>query len=387
MKVCIITGKYPVLSETFIEKQIVGLEATVYTLMLAEGPLAELEGKRQILVSPARALKDRIETRVHKTTSKLRGVDSGKYFLSNAQMKHLSASLKEMACDVVLIQYGTTGISAWKAVVAAGIPFAVHFHGFDLSQMYRNESYRDELAAMAEKAGLLVVVNSIMKERLGKVGVAEDKIKVITYGVDVDKFSGPPLPKKEDDPFRLIAVGRFTPKKAPMVTIRAFAEAYAQRKNIRLKMIGDGALYNDALKLVQQLGLEEIVELPGAVSHREIPGELARAHAFIQHSVTSDIGDEEGWPNAIAEALAVSKPVLSTRHAGILDQVVEGVNGLLVEENDVHGQAEAIVKVTDLTPAEYLQWAGNARKHIVKYGNFAHQLIMLRQALERMINK
>lgn len=387
MKICIITGNYPVLSETFIEKQIIGLGATVYTLKTQSGLRHEGQNQPQVIVSPTRSLKDRIETRAFKIANKLKRYDSGSYILSSSQHHHLSDTLTTMACDVVLIQYGTTGISVWEAVAATGIPFAVHFHGFDLSQMYRNAHYREALAAMAEKAGALIVVNSIMKERLEKIGVPASKIEVITYGVDVGKFAQQPSERTVGGPFNLIAVGRFTPKKAPLVTIAAFAEAYARRGNIRLKMIGEGELYADALKLVKELKLEEVVSLPGAVPHREIFGELSRAHAFIQHSVTSPVGDEEGWPNAIAEALAVGRPVLSTRHAGIMDQVVEGENGLLVDENDASGQADAIVEMAELSPEEYRRWCDNAREHMVNNGNFSNQLSLLRQLLAQVAEK
>jgi len=61
---------------------------------------------------------------------------------------------------------------------------------------------------------------------------------------------------------------------------------------------------------------------------------MARADALVQHSRVAPDGDMEGWPVVIGEAMAASLPVVATRHAGIMDQVVEGHNGYLCNEGD-----------------------------------------------------
>jgi glycosyltransferase involved in cell wall biosynthesis len=73
---------------------------------------------------------------------------------------------------------------------------------------------------------------------------------------------------------------------------------------------------------------------------------LARCGVFVQHSLTDpETGDEEGLPASIQEAMAHGLAVVSTRHAGIPEAVVEGETGLLVDEGDVVGMAAAIAAV------------------------------------------
>jgi len=68
--------------------------------------------------------------------------------------------------------------------------------------------------------------------------------------------------------------------------------------------------------------------------------EMSQARAFVQHSVEASDGDCEGMPVSILEAGATGIPVVSTRHGGIPDAVIEGKTGLLVDERDVAGMAQ-----------------------------------------------
>jgi colanic acid/amylovoran biosynthesis glycosyltransferase len=67
----------------------------------------------------------------------------------------------------------------------------------------------------------------------------------------------------------------------------------------------------------------------------------------VQHSVCAEDGDTEGTPVAILEAMSAGLPVVATRHAGIVDVVVEGETGLLVDEEDVSGMTAFMVKLAE----------------------------------------
>ena len=80
------------------------------------------------------------------------------------------------------------------------------------------------------------------------------------------------------------------------------------------------------------------------LSHEQVAIEMRRARVFVQHSVTTpEQGDMEGKPVAIMEAMACGLPVVATRHSGIVELIDDQVTGLLVDEYDVQGMAEAMV--------------------------------------------
>ena len=89
---------------------------------------------------------------------------------------------------------------------------------------------------------------------------------------------------------------------------------------------------------------------------------MHRAAIFVQHSVTASNGDTEGFPVVIAEAMVSALPVVSTRHSGIPEGVVEGETGLLVAEGDVDGMGAALARLlADPSLAAKMGAAGRAR--------------------------
>ena len=98
----------------------------------------------------------------------------------------------------------------------------------------------------------------------------------------------------------------------------------------------DGKDFEDIKKLVTCLGMEGIINLPGALSHKEIIELYKTADIFVLPSLS------EGIPIVIMEAMAMELPVVSTRIAGIPEIVDDRVNGFLVNPKDPEALAKKI---------------------------------------------
>jgi glycosyltransferase involved in cell wall biosynthesis len=155
-------------------------------------------------------------------------------------------------------------------------------------------------------------------------------------------------------------------KKGPHLTIASFAPILRDRAEARLRIIGDGPLLGVCRDLAAGFGIAHAVSFLGAQPHEVVEREMRRARAFVQHSVTASDGDSEGTPVAVMEAGAIGVPVISTRHAGIADVVVERITGLLVEERDVAGMTRHMMSLTQ-DPALAGELGGNAAAHIRRY--------------------
>ncbi|HEY7529937.1 MAG TPA: glycosyltransferase [Gemmatimonadota bacterium] len=245
----------------------------------------------------------------------------------------------------VLAEYGTVGAEIQDACRAAGVPLVVHFHGFDA---YRDDvlrTHRDRYRRLFASAAALVAVSNDMVEQLVALGAPRDRVACVPCGVDVSLFT-PADPAAAPPAF--VSVGRFVDKKAPQCTLLAFAEVAASCPEARLVMVGDGPLLEPCRGLARALGLAGSVVFTGAQPHGRIPAILRGARGYVQHSVRPPSGDSEGTPVGVLEAGACGLAVVATRHGGIPDVVAHGETGLLVDEGDVAGMADHVLRLARL---------------------------------------
>jgi colanic acid/amylovoran biosynthesis glycosyltransferase len=271
------------------------------------------------------------------------------------------AAFRECGATVVLAEYGTTGVAVWEACQIANLPLVVHFHGCDASKHDVLRDYTPLYAQMFDEAAAIVAVSTAMRNRLISIGAPAFKTHLNVYGVDGARFGG--ATPEQSGP-TLLAVGRFVEKKAPHLTLLAFAKVFRQRRDARLRMIGEGSLLGPCRDLACGLGIDSAVSFLGAQAHDVVAKEMQSARAFVQHSVEASDGDCEGTPVAVLEAGASGLPVVATRHAGIPDVVEHERTGLLVEEKDVAGMAEHMLALIE-SPEQAGSLGRNAREHIL----------------------
>lgn len=247
-------------------------------------------------------------------------------------------SLRKNKIQVVLAQYGTTAHQIVTICKRVNIPLITHFHGYDASveAVIKNCNYYKEVF---EYSTFVIAVSCSMRKRLIELGCPQEKVIYNTYGPD-DLFSNI-VPQFSESTF--IAVGRFVNKKAPYYTILAFKKVHDQFPDTKLVIGGTGELLEVCINLIRTLKLQDAVLLPGIIDRAQFVEYLSKALAFVQHSITALNGDQEGTPVAILEASAAGLPVVSTKHAGIPDVIIEGETGFLVEEHDVDAMAEKMI--------------------------------------------
>jgi colanic acid/amylovoran biosynthesis glycosyltransferase len=324
-RLCVVTPYETTLTETFIRAHVERLPADV---MLVEGwPPAV--GGRAVLPRPRVAL--------HRAARLLTGGRAGNWVTAA-----YAEAFRRHRAEAALVEYGDTAVHVHEACRRARVPLVVHFHGYDASEHETLRRNAEAYPRMFEAASAVVAVSHAMRRQLVSLGAPPEKVHVNHYGVDCEDFSGG---DPAQAPPTFVAVGRFTPKKAPRLTLAAFAEARRACPEARLRMLGDGPLLAECRQLAAELKIEDAVEFLGARPHEAVREEVRLARAFVQHSVVAENGDSEGTPVAIIEAGATGLPVVSTRHAGIPDVVVEGETGLLVDEGDVRGMAEHMARL------------------------------------------
>lgn len=331
MNICIAYPKKDLYSETFIRAHVNYMPAdrvfelnNGYWLPLYDG----ISGKKVI---------KQWRTRTDKYLSKVFGKKLEIY--QNGAIKNYFGKYQIKA---VLAEYGPTGEALFRSCTRSRIPLIVHFHGFDA---YRNniiidDKYNVKYPEMFEKSAALIAVSNDMRQQLISLGAPAKKIHVNPCGVDVDLFD---KTNPERNPPTFVSTGRFVSKKAHYLSILAFKHVVSHVPDARLVIMGTGPLYEVCKRMVDGLGLEKHIELPGAVSQDEVLSRLTQARAFVLHSVRSYDNDSEGTPVSVLEASSMGLPVVSTMHAGIKEAVDDNKTGFLVEEGDVAGMTQKML--------------------------------------------
>ena len=180
-----------------------------------------------------------------------------------------------------------------------------------------------------------------------QVGVADERIRLICNGVDIERFRPGQQERRDSilprgfadhDSIVIGSVGRLEPVKDQLTLVRAFTELCLRRPldiRLRLVLIGDGSLRHELESLVAQGDIGKRVWLAGSTEN--VPQLLQAMDVFVLPSLA------EGISNTILEAMACGLPVVATRVGGNEELVVEGETGFLVSRSDPGAMAETLL--------------------------------------------
>lgn len=270
--------------------------------------------------------------------------------------------LKSVGSDAVLAQFGHYAMVAEAACRKHSIPVFAHFHGHDLSARLRKKRYRKALEENWHSFAGMIVVATYQRDVLLDCGVPDERVALIPCGAPTHEItrqiaefkakSAQNPPSEQDTSTRFLFVGRFVEKKDPFSVLKAFAKCHADNPKVTLRMAGDGPLLDACKSWVaeQPESAQNAITFLGSLSPVQVLQELSGADALVQHSRVAPDGDMEGWPVSIAEAMAAGLPIVATRHAGIVDQVAEGINGLLCDEGDWLQMSQDLGRVASNDP-------------------------------------
>jgi colanic acid/amylovoran biosynthesis glycosyltransferase len=182
------------------------------------------------------------------------------------------------------------------------------------------------------------------------------KIKVVHCGIEPAFFAG--APEEIGNQRRLVCVGRLCEQKGQLLLVEAARALAARGLEFELVLAGDGEMRSELEALIEAYDLSTIVRITGWISSEQVRDEILAARAMVLPSFA------EGLPVVIMEAMALSRPVISTFVAGIPELVQSGEHGWLVPAGDVEALANAMHDCL-AAPAENIRHMGASAKSAV----------------------
>ncbi len=137
-----------------------------------------------------------------------------------------------------------------------------------------------------------------------------------------------------DHPLRVLMLGSLSAEKDPVLAVRTVALV----PGALLRLVGSGPLAADVGEEAVALGVEDRVELVGAVD--DVMPHLEWAGVLLMTSRT------EGLPGAVLEAGAASVPSVAVDVGGVGEAIRDGVTGFVVDRSrGAEGLAQAMSKL------------------------------------------
>jgi len=245
------------------------------------------------------------------------------------------------------------GVIAALAARRSHLPLVVSLHGSDVAVSEKNAVFGRAARSTFARAAAVTAPSDDLLERARLLG-AQGPLELIPYGADVQALTAAPGDADELrmrlglTPERIViaGVGRFIDVKGFSYLIDAVAAARSSCPELHLVLVGDGDLREELETRARALGLSDSVSFPGVARRDEIAAYFAAAQMVVVPSVHAR-GLVDGLPNVALEAMAAGKPLIATRVGGLPQLVLDGENGLLVEEKDPAGLAAAILRLAN----------------------------------------
>jgi glycosyltransferase involved in cell wall biosynthesis len=223
---------------------------------------------------------------------------------------------------------------------SSGIPFSITAHGQDFMSDLGNIELLRELCAAAEFVG--AETNWSRDLLIARCPNSADKIFRVYNGLDLSRFPLPE-PRRAGGTIRLLSVGRLVPFKGFETLIDACAKL--QRPDFHCEIIGDGPLRAELEERVNRHDLGGRIRFAGERSQNEVLTALRDCDIFVLASRNDERGASDVFPTVIAEAMVCGKSVVSTKTAGIPELVADRKTGLLVSPDDIEALAQAIARL------------------------------------------
>lgn len=395
MKIAYIMTRFPLLSETFILREMIeiekqGSEIALFPLICQQQEVIHPEVENWIKrchcypYFSSSILRSTVRTFIQQPFKFLIvflsiifwNLPSPK-FLIRAIVLFPKATLMAEKIQAENIDHIHVHYASHPALVAyiihkfTGIPYSVTMHSHDI---YDNHVM---LRQKLESAKFLVTISNYNVNYLANLlgNWVTKKITVIHCGVNTEEYKPSARIKKTD--FKLIQIGSLHWKKGQIFLLKAIKALISETDDFQVQIIGEGPERKKLEKIIRELEIGKWVTLLGPKTQDEIKSLLPTADCYLQTSIS------EGIPVALMEALACELPVISTNITGIPELVIDGKTGILIPPKDEQKIVEAI-KFIKINSTLARTFGREGRKHVESNFNLQKNINSLHDLFIKM---
>ncbi|MBM4268628.1 MAG: glycosyltransferase family 4 protein [Deltaproteobacteria bacterium] len=213
-------------------------------------------------------------------------------------------------------------------------------------------------------ADRVIVASSFSRECMIRDGVPGERVVVVPYGVDLERFRPEPVRDLTRRPLRALFVGQVGQRKG----ISYLLEAMRRLGSHPVELTIAGEVMGSAPGLRE--ACSERVHLAGRVAERELARLFASADVFVLPSLV------EGFGLVLLEAMAAGLPILATPHSAAPDLVEEGGDGFVVPVRDPDAIAERLALLaSDPALLRRMKRAARAKAELFPWSRYERAVV------------
>jgi colanic acid/amylovoran biosynthesis glycosyltransferase len=268
----------------------------------------------------------------------------------------------------------------------------VTFYGLDVNYLPKsNPAWYDRYRRLFAAADRFLCEGSHMAQRLEQLGCPANKIDVHHLGVNVRKITFHPR-VWQTGPLRILMAATFKEKKGIIYGLEALGKLQSKFP-LEITLIGDATAEprsqlekQKIMAAINRNHLVSRVHILGYQPYSRFMEEAYQHHIFLSPSVTAADGDTEGGaPVSLIDLSASGMPIVSTRHCDIPEVIQDEKSGLLADERDVDGLANALEWMA-IHKDSWKPMAISGRQHIEAEYNAERQGIKLAAIYHHLVN-
>jgi len=221
----------------------------------------------------------------------------------------------------------------------------VLFHGWNESlaeRIIKNLLYNNLFRRIYKKAKFILVLCNQFKEQLIKMGIAPERIKVITTMYQGSRNIYQFHKNKLNNKINILFMSRLVKSKGVYIATEVAKLLFESRyKNFKLIIAGNGPEYAGLMDYINRTKLENFIDALGFIKGKRKQEILENSDIFLFPS------SSEGCPIVILEAMGAGLAVVTPPVGAIPDIVKHNENGLIVDSKDPKDFYEAIKRLIE----------------------------------------
>ena len=259
--------------------------------------------------------------------------------------------------DINVVCIGELVAGSWLGIAlrkVLGTRLMIYVHGEEITTATGGRLHGNKRRDYLNAADKVIAVSSFTCDALTQqMGLRAEQVSLVQNGVDTDRFT----PGERDAGLVrkyglegkkvVLTLGRLVPRKGADMAIRAMAKVIRQRPDVHYLIVGDGDLRPELERLIAEEDMAARITLVGTVSDDDLVRYFRLCDLFLMPNRTMPDGDTEGFGLVFREANACGKPVIGGRAGGVVEAVVDGQSGYLVNGEDPDEIAAKVLTVLD----------------------------------------